>query len=214
VGDKTVRPRTAAFARLVLVGCLAMCGCYVGSARSATPADLAATEDWERIEGVPEVRQAAQEDCGAASLAMVLGYWRRAVTRDQISAANPPAPEHGLRAATLRDLARGQGLQAFLIPGQFADLDRELGRGHPVLVGVVKRYGRRTYPHYEVVVGLSRRTQRVLTLDPADGLRVDSREGFAAEWAAAGQVTLIVYPPPQGGPPEPSDHGTSTRRDR
>ena len=41
---------------------------------------------------------------------------------------------------------------------------------------------------------MSRRTQRILTLDPASGLRVDSREGFVAEWAASGQVTLIVYP--------------------
>ena len=83
-----------------------------------------------------------------------------------MSAANPPAPEQGLRAATLRDLARRQGLQAFLIPGQLGDLERELQRRHPVLVGVVKRYGQRAYPHYEVVVGMSRRTQRILTLDP------------------------------------------------
>jgi len=52
------------------------------------------------------------------------------------------------------------------------------------------------YAHDEVVVGMSRRTGRILTLDPGSGLRVDSREGFAAEWAAAGQVALIVYPRP------------------
>ena len=196
MGDQTVQPRNRGIVRLALVGCLAVSGCYLGSARSATPADLGSADGWERVEGVPEVRQAAREDCGAAALAMVLGYWGHAVSRDEITATIPPGPEGGLRAATLRDLARRQGLQAFLIPGQLADLDRELGRGHPVLVGVVKRYGRRAYPHYEVVVGMSRRTQRILTLDPADGLRVDSPEGFAAEWAAAGQVTLIVYPPP------------------
>ena len=193
--DELVRPGAGGLLRLVLVGCLSVCGCYVGSARSATPADLSSAEGWERIGGVPEVRQVAREDCGAASLAMVLGYWGRDVPRDALSAANVPGSERGLRADTLRDLARRQGLLAFLIPGQFGDLDRELQRGHPVLVGVVKRYGRRAYPHYEVVVGMSRRTQRILTLDPADGLRVDSRTGFAAEWAAAGQVTLIVYPP-------------------
>jgi ABC-type bacteriocin/lantibiotic exporter with double-glycine peptidase domain len=194
VGDDRVRPHAAGFLRLLLVGCLSACGCYLGSARSATPADLSTDEGWERIEGVPEVRQVAREDCGAASLAMILGYWGRAVPREEL--ANAPGSEQGLRAATLRDLARRQGLQAFLIPGQLSDLDRELGRRHPVLVGVVKRYGRRAYPHYEVVVGMSRRTQRILTLDPAGGLRVDSREGFAAEWAAAGQVALIVYPRP------------------
>jgi ABC-type bacteriocin/lantibiotic exporter with double-glycine peptidase domain len=194
VADDIAQPRAAGLLRLLLVGCLSLCGCYVGSARSATPADLAADEGWVRIEGVPDVRQVAREDCGAASLAMVLGYWGRTITRDEISAANPPVPEQGLPAATLRDLVRRQGLQAFLIPGQLSDLDRELQRRHPVLVGVVKRYGRRGYAHYEVVVGMSRRTQRILTLDPAGGLRVDSRQGFLAEWAASGQVALIVYP--------------------
>ena len=185
-------PRATGLLRLMLVGCLSLCGCYVGSARSVTPADLSTDEGWERIEGVPEVRQVAREDCGAASLAMVLGYWGRPVPRQEL--ANAPGSEQGFRAATLRDLARRQGLQAFLIPGQLGDLQRELQRRHPVLVGVVKRYGQRAYPHYEVVVGMSRRTQRILTLDPAGGLRVDSREGFAAEWAAAGQVALVVYP--------------------
>ena len=189
-----IQPRSAGFLRLTLLGCLAVCGCYVGSARSATPADLGGAEGWERIDGVPEVRQVARQDCGAASLAMVLGYWGRPVPREEL--ANATDSEQGVRAATLRDLARRQGLQAFLIPGQLSDLDRELQRRHPVLVGVVKRYGRRAYPHYEVVVGMSRRTQRILTLDPAGGLRVDSREGFAAEWAAAGHVTLIAYPRP------------------
>ena len=144
--------------------------------------------------GVPPVRQIAREDCGAAALAMVLGYWALPVSREDITAANPPVPERGIRAAALRDFARRRGLQAFIVEGQLADLDRELGRHRPVLVGVMKRFGQRLYPHYEVVVGMSRRDQRVLTLDPAHGLRVNSREGFTAEWTAAGRLTLIVFP--------------------
>ena len=156
-----------------------------------------AAEGWERVEGVPEVRQVAREDCGAASLAMVLGYWGRAgpARRDQrgersrVRAAASARPPSAISPG-----ARGCRPSSFR--GSSAISIASSGRGHPVLVGVVKRYGRRAYPHYEVVVGMSRRTQRILTLDPADGLRVDSREGFAAEWAAAGQVTLIVYPLP------------------
>ena len=190
-----VRRQAVTPALLALIGCLLPCGCYLGSAKSATPADLGADEGWERIASVPEVRQVARQDCGAAALAMVLGYWGRTVTRDEISAANPPTPERGISAAALRDFARRQGLRAFVIPGQLSgDLERELAQQHPVLVGVVKRYGRHAYAHYEVVVGMSRRTRRILTLDPADGLRVDSREGFAAEWAAAKQVTIMIYP--------------------
>ena len=180
---------------LALIGCVLASGCYHGSARTATPADLADQPDgWNLVEGVPPVRQIEREDCGAAALAMVLGYWGLPITRDAISAANPAAPDHGIRAAALRDFARRRGLQAFIVEGQLADLDRELGRHRPVLVGVMKRYGQRLYPHYEVVVGMSRRDQRVLTLDPAHGLRVNSREGFTAEWTAAGRLTLIVFP--------------------
>ena len=189
-----VGSRAASPACLSLLGCLLASGCYLGSARNATLADLAGEEGWELVEGVPTVRQSANEDCGAAALAMVLGYWRFPVTRDGITAANPPAPERGIKAAALRDFARRQGLQAFVIQGQLADLDHEIHWHHPVLVGVMKRYGRSAYSHYEVVVGVNRQKQRILTIDPARGLRANSREGFATEWAAAGQVTLVVFP--------------------
>jgi hypothetical protein len=126
---------------------------------------------------------------------MVLNYWRVPVTRDEITDAIPPAPERGIRAAALRDYARGRGLQAFVIKGELGDLEREVQRRRPVLVGTVKVYGRHAYPHYEVVVGIDRDKQRILTMDPAQGLRVNSREGFTAEWAAAGQLTLVVMPP-------------------
>ena len=181
--------------RALLLGCVLASGCYLGSARTATPADLTAPDDsWNKVEGVPSVRQIAREDCGAAALAMVLGYWALPVTRADIAAANPPAPERGIRASALRDFARRQGLQAFLVEGELADLDRELARRRPILVGVMKRYGGRVYPHYEVVIGVSRRQRRILTFDPANGLRVNSREGFTAEWTAAGRLTLIVFP--------------------
>jgi ABC-type bacteriocin/lantibiotic exporter with double-glycine peptidase domain len=200
-----VRPPAAGLARrtIALWGCLLVGGCYVGSARSATPGDLAAPGgEWERVEGVPAVRQAAREDCGAAALAMIFGFWGLPVTRDDIRTAVPPAPDRGIQASALRDFARRQGLQAFVIQGRLDDLDHELRRHRPILVGMSKRYGRRAYAHYEVVVGISRRDQRVLTLDPTyGGLRVNSREGFIAEWTAAGQVTLIVFPQAQARRP-------------
>ena len=169
-------------------------GCYHGTARSVTLADLGTAQSWERVAGVPEIRQVAREDCGAAALAMVLGYWRIPIERDEIAAASAPGPARGIRAVDLRDVARRQGLQAFVIEGRFDDLERELRRHHPVVVGMMKRYAQRAYPHYEVVVGIDRAQQRVLTLDPASGLRVNSREGFSAEWAAAHQVALVVFP--------------------
>jgi ABC-type bacteriocin/lantibiotic exporter with double-glycine peptidase domain len=179
---------------LPLFACLLASGCYMGSARNAKLAEILNDGDWELVEGVPEVRQVAREDCGAAALAMVLGYWGRPANRDDIRAAYSPAPDRGIKAASLRQFTMLQGLQAFLIHGQFSDLDREIQRRHPILVGVMKRYRWHVYPHYEVVVGVNRKKQHILTLDPAHGLRVNSREGFAAEWAATHEVTLIVFP--------------------
>lgn len=189
-----VRTRAVNAGFIALLAALLAGGCYKGSARSVTAADLARQQGWERVEGVPEVRQQERRDCGAAALAMVLNYWGQPITREQIVVANPPGRDGGIRAAALRDFTRGRGLQAFVIKGELADLERELQRRRPVLVGMMKVYGRSAYPHYEVVVGINRREQRILTLDPAAGLRVNSREGFTAEWAAAGQVTLIVLP--------------------
>lgn len=187
-------PRAGRWRRLALLACLPASSCYLGSARSTTLAELAGEGGWELIGSVPEVRQVAREDCGAAALAMVLNYWGRPVTLDEIGLASPPAADRGLKAALLRDLAVGQGLQAFLIQGQPGDLEREIHRRHPVLVGMMKRHFFRNYPHYEVVVGMNRQKQRVLTLDPAHGLRVNGSNAFAAEWAKAGRLTLVIFP--------------------
>ena len=190
-----MRSRARGPKRLALLTYLLASGCYLGSAKSTTPAELASEGGWEVVEAVPTVRQVAREDCGAAALAMVLRYWGHSVTGGAIAAASPPVPPQGINAAALRAFARRLGMQAFLIQGQQADLEREIHRHRPVLVGVMKRYIVRNYPHYEVVVGINRQKQRVLTLDPAHGLRVNGRNGFAAEWADSGQVALIIFPP-------------------
>ena len=191
----TVRSRAASPWCFAFLACLLASGCYQGSARNVRPSALASDDGWELVEGVPEVRQVSRQDCGVAALLMVLGYWGIPTTRDEITAVIPTVSDRGIRAATLREFARRKGLQAFLVRGELSDLEHEFLRHRPVLVGVVKRHRRQVYPHYEVVVGINLRKQRILTLDPAIGLRVSSLEGFVAEWAAAGQVALVVIPP-------------------
>jgi ABC-type bacteriocin/lantibiotic exporter with double-glycine peptidase domain len=183
--------------------------CYAGSARSVSPSQasaLAADPAWIVVRDVPFVAQRADEDCGPAALAMVLGRFGVPVTLADVAAAEPPK-DGGVRAGALRDFARAQGLEAFVVAGTFEDLFGELGRGHPVLVGLAKPMtGGRALGHYEVVVAINRRERRLLTLDPARGLRENSLGGFAREWAPTGRVTLIAFRPSN----RPRDAGPGT----
>jgi ABC-type bacteriocin/lantibiotic exporter with double-glycine peptidase domain len=175
------------------LGALALAGCYTGSARTVSPVTIGADSGWLLVSGVPFFQQAGERDCGPAALAMVLRYWNVAVTPAQIATAHPENRDRGLRAGELRTFARGQGLEAFLIVGQPADLRTELEHGRPVIVGLGKPHLSRALAHYEVLIGLHRDGRRILTLDPAHGWRVNTLEGFAREWATAQQLALVIF---------------------
>jgi ABC-type bacteriocin/lantibiotic exporter with double-glycine peptidase domain len=166
-----------------------------------SPQQIAADPGWIVVPNVALVRQDGPSDCGAAALAMVLDYWQRPTTVDAIDARDPVAAAHGWKAGQLRDLAREHGLQSFVVNGGFDDLSHEIAQRRPVVVGVIKRYRDKPLAHYEVVIGIHPGKRRILTLDPADGWREDSLEGFAREWAPTQQVTLVVLLPAPPPPP-------------
>jgi len=171
--------------------------CYAGEARDVSPRRAAALEAdpaWKFVHDVPFVRQRADADCGPAALAMVLGHFGVKASLEEVVALDPP-DRVGVRAGTLRDVARAKGLQAFIVEGTFNDIIDQLSRDRPVLVGLAKPItGGRALAHYEVVVGIDKRDKRIITLDPGRGLRENSLEGFAREWVPTGRVTLIVFP--------------------
>ena len=111
---------------LVLLVTLVPGGCYTGAARTVSPADLARDPGWLIVRGVPFVEQRAENDCGAAALAMVLRYWGLPVGQ---TAMTPAHPQRGLRAGELRDFARGRGMEAFVVQGQLPDLWAEMRAG-------------------------------------------------------------------------------------
>ncbi|HVV48784.1 MAG TPA: cysteine peptidase family C39 domain-containing protein [Polyangia bacterium] len=189
--------RAGAAFRLALVVLLAP-ACYAGSARSVSAqraAALAADPAWTFVRDVPFVAQQSNADCGPAALAMVLQHFGVRTSLAALVARDPPR-DGGVRAGDLRDTARAAGLSAFVVAGTFADLFEQLGRDRPVLVGLATPItGERALAHYEVVVAIDRRDRRLLTLDPGRGLREDTLEGFAREWAPTGRVTLIVFRP-------------------
>ena len=176
---------------LVLAGAAA-CTSYSGQARDFSPARLSSEPGWLALRGVPFAPQVEEADCGAAAIAMVMAYWTGGEPA-RIAAALRPAPERGIAAGRLRDLARTRGLAAFIVSGQLADLERELAAGRPIVVGLVKPHGKKkVLTHYEVVVGLHRGKKLIVTLDPAAGWRQNGIEAFLREWAPSKRLALVV----------------------
>jgi ABC-type bacteriocin/lantibiotic exporter with double-glycine peptidase domain len=167
------------------------CASYTGTARDVAPSVLDDDPGWIAVRDVSYLAQQSDADCGAAAIAMVVSYWT-GIAAGELAAALRPVPARGIKAGRLREFARERGLASFLIAGELDDLARELSRGRPVLVGLVKPQRKGTLDHYEVVVGLHRARGQIITLDPAAGWRRNTIEGFLAEWQPAGRLTLIV----------------------
>jgi ABC-type bacteriocin/lantibiotic exporter with double-glycine peptidase domain len=145
------------------------------------------------VPNVPFVAQKSDADCGPAALAMVLAHFGVSATLDQVTVLDPPS-EGGVRAGALRDVARGKGLEAFVVSGTLDDLVAQIDHGRPVLVGLAKpMVGSRAIAHYEVVVGINRPKHLILSLDPSRGPRQNSLEGFAREWVPTHQVTIVIF---------------------
>jgi ABC-type bacteriocin/lantibiotic exporter with double-glycine peptidase domain len=179
----------------LIVVAVAAAGCVAvsGSGRQATYEELQGQEGWVLLDAVPLVKQNSAQDCGAASLSMVFEHWGVDVPAETLAQECAVAGQEGLRAVALRDAARRRGFSAYLFAGRVADLEHELRRGRPVVVGVVKSAGPVSVAHFEVVVGLHPRAERVALLDPARGLVWNTVPEFAEEWAATKGVTLVVF---------------------
>jgi len=139
---------------------------------------------------VPFVPQ-EKETCGAASLAMVLGYWDAAIPQQEIAAALHEPELRGIRGSRLAEFARQRGLTAVAYEGDLAHLGEYLAKGRPLIVAW--KLGRSRY-HDVVVVGVDP-DGALRVHDPAagPGRRVDRRT-FERRWGGAGHWTLLVLP--------------------
>lgn len=177
---------------VALVGLIAACTVpYRGGAHAVEPTQLG--PDWLKAAATPVVMQKQQTDCGLAALAMVAGAWGRHWTVDDLAHRVPPG-EHGIKLGVLRDLARTRGLEAFAIKANRNDLEHELAKGRPVMLGLILPHDRkRNRSHYEVAIALNTRDGTVITIDPATGEWMRrSPKVLDLEWKAAGYAALVV----------------------
>jgi ABC-type bacteriocin/lantibiotic exporter with double-glycine peptidase domain len=191
---------------LLITGALTVAACQASRGHVVSPTEVAERDGWKLVEGVPFVEQRGEKDCGAAAVAMVLRYWGVPAGAENAVSTDVASGERGLRASELRELVRARGLDAFLIKGEPADLRTEIEHRRPLIVGLARHSGQAVIGHYEVVVGFHPARRRILTLDPAAGWRESSFQAFAAEWAGAQQLALVVFrrAPPAVPPPRPA----------
>jgi Papain-like cysteine protease AvrRpt2/Surface antigen variable number repeat len=140
---------------------------------------------------VPFVPQ-EKDTCGAAALAMVMGYWGQEVPHRQIAEALVEKELHGIRGSRLADFARGRGMAAIAFAGERATLHAHLAKGRPLVVAVEAGRGRL---HDLVVVGFDDERAEVIVHDPARGAsrRIAAKE-LEKKWAKSGRWTLLVLP--------------------
>ena len=156
---------------------------------------------------VPFVKQ-QKNGCGAASVAMVMEYWRRQQGKPEseheaaaaIQRALYSAPAHGIYASDLEHYLKQAGFRTFALPGKWEDLKEELEKGRPLIVALKARGP----VHYVVVTGLDWQQGVVLKNDPAERkLLKQDRSSFEKEWHAAANWMLLAVPQEAGGSSSP-----------
>ncbi|MBM7116772.1 peptidase domain-containing ABC transporter [Archangium primigenium] len=132
----------------------------------------------QRLRRVPEVRQLAATDCGAACLAMVLGYHGREVTLDEAREVTGPGRD-GVSARLLLDSGRKLGLR-----GRAVSID--LNRLPFLQPASILHWDFNHYVVFERMVG-----EQIQIVDPAQGRRLITREGFSRHFTG---VVLLFEP--------------------
>jgi predicted double-glycine peptidase len=172
------------FARIAIV-CLGVCGVLPASDLPGVWLD------------VPFVKQ-EKDGCGAASIAMVMQYWRAQQGQPANQASDPiqiqralySPKAHGIYASDMERYFQENGFRTFTIRGEWEDLKQHLDKGRPLIVALKPAAGAL---HYVVVTGLAADT--VTVNDPAQRkLLQQERATFEREWSAAERWTLLALP--------------------
>jgi ABC-type bacteriocin/lantibiotic exporter with double-glycine peptidase domain len=149
---------------------------------------------------VPFVQQ-EKAGCGAAAVAMVVGYWARESPALAEAAKDSerindllPASARGIRGRELKRYMEERGFDVYVFDGEISDLRQHSEKGRPVVVCLGPR-GVKGPLHYAVVVGVE--DGAVWLNDSARGKLFRQDLGrFEAEWKATGHWAMLAVPRP------------------
>jgi ABC-type bacteriocin/lantibiotic exporter with double-glycine peptidase domain len=146
---------------------------------------------------VPFVAQ-EKNGCGAASIAMIIDYWRAqqgqtaaADARSVHASVYSPSAE-GVYASQMRRYLGEHGFRTWVFRGTWGDIDHHLQKGRPLIVAL--KSGRSDL-HYVVITGIDSHNQVVFKHDPAVRKLVKQhRTAFEKQWKGAAWWALLALP--------------------
>ncbi len=172
------------------MGALVVSGC---STLPDLPPDLARQI---RIEQVPYFAQ-EENQCGPASLAMVLNYRGLEVSPDELTASLYIPEKEGTLAIEIQARARQFGLLSYNLDSELNALLEEIEAGNPVIV--MQNLGFTWAPqwHFAVAFGYDLKEKEILLRSgPNREYRLDLAL-FDRTWRRADRWALVVTPPTQ-----------------
>jgi predicted double-glycine peptidase len=164
------------------------------------PLDLSKIEDPSRVRllDFQHIRQKERYDCGAGALAIVLTYWGRPTTQDEVlrDVLKTVPVSLGIMAKDLRDYARSLGFEAFVLAMSPGELREQIDKGRPVIVCRKVIGG---VNHYEVVVGYDAAAERFFVADPAGAPYSVGYGRFEKRHKKTERFALLVAPAGNSG---------------
>lgn len=147
---------------------------------------------------VPFIRQ-QKNGCGAASVAMIMSYWRQHSASKQPEGPPPKEiyqrlyrPEQkGIQLAEMKRYLEDYGYQTYTLRGEWNDLEQHLAKGRPVIVAL--KPGNRKPIHFAVISGAT--NDAALLNDPTKRKAGRMARGkFDAQWSRAERWMLVAAP--------------------
>jgi predicted double-glycine peptidase len=193
-----MRSSRAAFCKLrlclVLLTSLLLLACASTTPQTdALDKTLLGLPEVANVSSVPFVEQAANE-CGPASLAMVLQWLGQPVTVEDLVATAMTPSANGTYQSDLVSAARRYGFTAIPIEGM-KPLLQELGAAHPVIV--FENLAFASYPqwHYAVTHGYDLNRKVIHMHSGKEKNKIWSLKRFERSWKLADYWGLVILPP-------------------
>lgn len=143
------------------------------------------------IARVPFFKQ-AEDDCGPAALASVLGFLGRRRMPAEIRAEVFTPKLRGTLPMDMVQYARRQGLYAESMKGGLGEIETAISKDIPVILLLDLGFGPYRRPHYVVAIGFDRINRMVVMHDGLTENRIMDYDDLVHAWGRAGFWMLIV----------------------